>query len=311
MPGLTGSLAVAFLSLSGLYEPSAIQQLPDGRFLVVEDEKEAPFSLLSLAADGTVGVQALRPGFFQGFDRFWQLDDLEGLALARSGELYAVTSHSRNGAGETKKARDRLVRFRIEGDRVVAPAVVDTLKPALLAAHPVLAQAAARQAVKEGDGGLNIEALDFGRDPARLLVGFRSPLHEGRALIAGVIDPAALFERGEPPRVAAELIALDLAGDGIRALAHVPALDGHLIASGPVGREARPFRLWFWRGGPDDPAVPVTLAGREGFERVEGICPARIDGRDHVLIVSDDGSRKAGRPARFLLVEVAALRIGG
>ena len=33
-----------FLALTGIYEPSAIQQLPDGRFLVVEDEKQHPFS---------------------------------------------------------------------------------------------------------------------------------------------------------------------------------------------------------------------------------------------------------------------------
>ena len=34
-----------FLPLTDLYEPSAIQQLADGRFLVVEDEKEHPFIL--------------------------------------------------------------------------------------------------------------------------------------------------------------------------------------------------------------------------------------------------------------------------
>ena len=37
-----------FLPLTGLYEPSAIQGLADGRFLVVEDEKEHPFSLVTI-----------------------------------------------------------------------------------------------------------------------------------------------------------------------------------------------------------------------------------------------------------------------
>ena len=36
----------AFRPLSGIYEPSAVQQLPDGRFLVVEDEHRHPFSVL-------------------------------------------------------------------------------------------------------------------------------------------------------------------------------------------------------------------------------------------------------------------------
>jgi hypothetical protein len=39
--------APALQSFTGIYEPSAIQQLPDGRFLVVEDEKEHPLSLVT------------------------------------------------------------------------------------------------------------------------------------------------------------------------------------------------------------------------------------------------------------------------
>ena len=35
-----------------IYEPSAVQQLPDGRILVVEDEASRAFSLLSLSPDG-------------------------------------------------------------------------------------------------------------------------------------------------------------------------------------------------------------------------------------------------------------------
>ena len=38
-----------FQPLTGIYEPSAVQQLPDGRFLVVEDEKQHPFSVFSSA----------------------------------------------------------------------------------------------------------------------------------------------------------------------------------------------------------------------------------------------------------------------
>ena len=48
-----------FEPLTGLYEPSAIQQLPDGRFLVVEDEKEHSFSLLTFSTDGAARSQSL------------------------------------------------------------------------------------------------------------------------------------------------------------------------------------------------------------------------------------------------------------
>ena len=36
--------------LTGIYEPSAVQQLADGRFLVAEDEKARPFSPFSFDA---------------------------------------------------------------------------------------------------------------------------------------------------------------------------------------------------------------------------------------------------------------------
>ncbi len=129
-----------FQPLTGLYEPSSIQQLADGRFLVVEDEKSHPFSLVTISAAGDVSSTPLLPP--EGDDAAWKLDDLEALALDRAGFVYALTSHSRNAKGNEKKARDKLVRFRIEDGRMVEPMLVRGLKPALVAAHPELAAAA-------------------------------------------------------------------------------------------------------------------------------------------------------------------------
>ena len=147
-----------FLALTGIYEPSAIQQLPDGRFLVVEDEKQHPFSLVTISSDGRVSSIPLSQGPLEAGHAFRKLDDLEALALDHSGYVYAMTSHSRDGDGDEKKSRDKLVRFRVEGDHVLSPLVIKGLKPALVAAHPVLAAAAEILDVKSG-GGLNIEAL--------------------------------------------------------------------------------------------------------------------------------------------------------
>ena len=207
--------APAFQPLTGIYEPSAIQQLPDGRFLVVEDEKSHPLSLVTIGADGSVDSTALTAGLLQMFSDFWKLDDLEGLALDRAGYVYAITSHSRDDDGDEKKSREKLVRFRIDGERVVDPKVVDGLKRALTARHPVLATAARVRDVKTR-GGLNIEALEISPDQKRLLIGFRSPLRDGRALIASIENPSGIFEADEVPRVGAALEELDLGGHGIR-----------------------------------------------------------------------------------------------
>ncbi|MDP2832689.1 MAG: DUF3616 domain-containing protein [Pseudomonadota bacterium] len=296
-----------FQALTGTYEPSAIQQLPDGRFLIVEDEKRTPFSLITLSADGQVSSVPLNPEAMEAAEDFGKLDDLEALTLDRSGQFYALTSHSRDGEGEEKPSRDKLVRFRIEADRVVAPVLAKGLKPALMAAHPVLAEAAAILDVK-AEGGLNIEALEITPDQQRLLVGFRSPQLDRHALIASIENPTAIFAAGEPPRISATLITLDLGGHGIRGMAYFAALGGYLLISGPAAREQAQFQLWFWAGKPGERAQRMIVPGLSGFEHAEGISPALVDGQEYIILVSDDGDRKAGRFARYVLLDLTALR---
>lgn len=293
-----------FLSLPGIHEPSAVQQLPDGRLLVAEDEKEHPFSLLTLHADGRASAVPLN--LDDAGDALGKLDDLEGLAADAGGSIYAITSHSRDGDGDEKKSREKLVRFRVEGDRAVAAKVFRGLKPVLAAAHPLLAAAAQTRDVK-GAGGLNIEALDVAPD-GRLLIGFRSPLRDGRALLATLENPGAVFDADATPLIGATLESVDLGGEGLRGMSWIAALNGYLLISGPVAREAVHFRLWFWPG-PGAPARQATVTGLPGFEHAEGICPAVIDGRPHLLVVSDDGERKTGRAARFLLLRPEQLEI--
>ncbi len=304
---MSSKVVPAFRPLSGIYEPSAIQQLADGRFLVVEDEKDHPLSLVTIDADGQVRTEALTAGLFQMFDSFWKLDDLEGLAADRAGFVYAITSHSRNDDGDEKKSREKLVRFRVEGNRVVDPKIVDGLKHALTTQHAVLAAAAQVRDVKTS-GGLNIESLEISPDQQRLLIGFRSPLSEGRALIAVVENPAEVFESDETPRIAPLLEELDLGGHGIRGLSYVPALGAYLVIAGPTSREAASFDLWRWSGEPGAPVHRLTVPGLKGFERAEGVSPAVVGGVERIVVVSDDGNRKADRSASYLLLDPSQLQ---
>jgi len=293
--------------LTGIFEPSAIQQLPDGRFLVVEDEKSHPLSLVTLGADGGVDSTRLSAGLLQMFSNFWKLDDLEGLALDHAGFVYGVTSHSRDDDGDEKKSREKLVRFRVEGKRVVEPRVVDGLKQALTKRHALLAAAAQARDVK-GSGGLNIEALEISPDQKRLLIGFRSPLRDGRALIASVENPSAMFESDDAPRIGALLEELDLGGHGIRGLSYIPAMGAYLVIGGPASREPANFDLWCWSGEPGAPARRVTVPGLRSLEKAEGVSPAIVGGLERIVIVSDDGNRNAGRFASFLLLDPAQLQ---
>jgi len=305
---MTSDQAPAFQPLTGIYEPSAIQQLPDGRFLVVEDEKSHPLSLVTIGAEGSVDSKALTAGLLQVFSGFWKLDDLEGLALDRAGFVYGITSHSRDDDGDEKKSREKLVRFRVDGERVVDSKVVAGLKQALTTRHTVLAAAARVRDVK-ASGGLNIEALEISPDQQRLLIGFRSPLRDGRALIATVENPAAIFESDELPRIAPLLEELDLGGQGIRGLSYVPALGAYLVIGGPASRDPGRFDLWRWSGEPGAPARRVAVPGLRSFEKAEGVSPAVVGGMERIVIVSDDGNRGAGRFATYLLLDPAQLQI--
>lgn len=129
--------------------------------------------------------------------------------------MYGIRSHSRDEDGDEKTSREKLVRFRVAGDRVVDPKVVDGLKRALTTRHGLLAAAAQVRDVKL-DGGLNIEGLELIPDPQRLLVGLRSHLRNDRALITVVENPCAVFDSGEAARIVPILEALDLGGHGIR-----------------------------------------------------------------------------------------------
>jgi hypothetical protein len=298
---------LAFQPLTGIYEPSAVQQLPDGRFLVVEDEKEHPLSLVTVA-DGKVKTEGLTAGLLQMFSSFWKLDDLEGLAADRAGFIYAITSHSRDDDGNEKKSREKLVRFRVEGDRVVHPKVVDGLKAALISRHAVLAAAALVRDVKTG-GGLNVEGLEVGPDQQQLLIGFRSPLHNGRALIACVENLAAVFDSDEAPKIAPVLNELDLGGHGIRGMSYVPAMGAFLIIGGPASREDGAFNLWCWSGQPGASARRVKIRGLSGLAKAEGVSPAILDGLERIIVVSDDGNRDARRSAGYLLLDPAQLKV--
>lgn len=284
-----------FRPLPGVFEPSAVQQLADGRFLVVEDEKAYPLSVFRIDPDGAVETTALP---VDG----WELDDLEGLAADSAGRLYAITSHSRDGDGDEQAERNQLLRFRIDDNALQDVRQTSRFKTALVATHPVFTDAVAEKDVK-GRGGLNVEALEINPRSGALMVGLRSPVMDGRAVIITIENPDAVFDQAQAMRIAPELITLDLGGDGLRGMAFLTDLNGYLLISGPTAKLKVPFRLWFWRG--DASHTPKRVQARETacFEHAEGICPAVIDGQAKIVLVSDDGSRKSGRFAQFAILD--------
>jgi hypothetical protein len=103
---------IMFIALHGIYEPSGHPAVARRAFFWWRrNEKEFPFSLLTIHPDGSTTQQSLIVD--SGDESPGKLDDLEGLTTDSAGFVYAITSHSRNSKGEEKKSREKLVRFRV------------------------------------------------------------------------------------------------------------------------------------------------------------------------------------------------------
>ncbi len=299
----------------GIYEPSAVCQLVDGRLLLVQDESDDPFVLLQLTGEGQAEFQ--RPTLDPQDRPFWilgqaepprGLEDLEGLAAGVDGYLYAITSHSRTESGNRRKSRERLARLRIEEGQIRDYEIFGKLRKAILTAYPEL-KAAAHSEYAKGREGFNIEGLCSARDKGQLLIGLRSPILFGRSLILVLENPTAVFQNSDAPIFAPEPILLDLDKGGIRAISYVPSLDSYLLVTQRAKKRdtsGKAFRLWIWTGRDDDPARPLQIPGLS-LRNTEGITPVRHAGRDYLLLVSDDGNRAKELPGHYLLLPLDAL----
>jgi len=215
--------------------------------------------------------------------------DLEG-ATRLGDEVFFIGSHGRNAAGKLAPARHRLFALTLtETNGTVAVQPVGRPYTRLteeLARDPKYLRfdldAAAKLAPK-APGGLNIEAI-AATSEGTLLIGFRSPIPNGRALLAQLRNPDAVLA-GKPPDFG-EPILLDLGGLGLRDM--TATTNGFYLLAGSVAGGGR-SRLFFWAGGTAAPRAVTDVEFHKS--NPEGISRLQIDGRADFLIVSDDGTR--------------------
>ena len=218
--------------------------------------------------------------------------DLEG--AARVGNcVYWITSHGRNAEGKPAPHRHRFFALELTagaggpGVRPVGRPYTNLVND--LVQDPKLKRfqlaEAARRAPKD-PGGLNIEALTDTPE-GHLLIGFRNPVPEGRALVVPLLNPDALLQ-GRPARFG-EPRLLDLGGRGLRGIGSTGS--GYYLIAGPAGAGAD-SRIFLWAGGE---AAPRPIAGQRfpGLN-LEGLCFHDAAGRRDFLVLSDDGSLPTG-----------------
>jgi Protein of unknown function (DUF3616) len=105
--------------------------------------------------------------------------------------------------------------------------------------------------------GVNIEAMAYHPGRRELMIGFRNPVFEGRALVAPVRNYEAMLA-GDPP-VFGDPFRLQLGDRGMRDMAWSARHDAMLLIAGPSGDDGT-FALYRWgTGEPASVPWPVTL----------------------------------------------------
>lgn len=310
-PGLSGQVVTQLRNLgiaefSDIYEPSGVQQLPDGRILVVEDEAKRAMSIMTLNPDGSlVEDNAASVRLTRAFGR--KLTDLEGLTVDDAGQIYAITSHSMNKDGERRSDREQLLRFRIEGSAVGDIKSHVSLRDALSSATDLKAKIENASGDKVDFDRLNIEGLSFHRETGRLLLGLREPMGGESSLIIPIDNPSAIFESNAAP-VFGDPVLLALKGGGIRALSFDPVMDAFLIVNEIEGYEGNRYsQLWSWSGEAQTAPEPIALPDIINLNNVESIDSIMINGEPRLLLMSDEGNEKKNRPARYMMLEYGQL----
>lgn len=281
---------------SGMCDASAAVAVGPTMFIVANDED----NVLRVYRRGEPG----RPVAECDLTSFLRADpkrpecDIEG-AAAVGDRVYWITSHGTNKDGKFRPSRHRLFATKVkptaDGAKITPlgkpyQGLVAALDRDTRTAPYELGRAAEKS--PEAAGALNIEGLAATPEGA-LLIGFRNPLPDGKALIVPLENPHEVIEAREPRF--GKPIQLSLGGLGIRSIEYFPPRKQYLIIAGPHGPELD-FHLYQW------------APSASGPQRVEGIDFRKLrpealfaypDDSTGIQVLSDDGTRDVdGTPCK-------------
>lgn len=295
--GTTCAIAAAqapTIDRDGTCDASAVAMLDSQRIIIASDED----NILRVYKIGEPGgpIEELNLDKFLMTEAKHPEADIE--AAARVGDrIYFITSHGCNRAGEQRPGRQRFFAIDIKGLGVKGPKGEPKLTTVGKAYQHLLdALTADSQLAKydfksganlstEKTGALNIEGLSAMPDGG-VMIGFRSPLHEGKAILLPMTNPDKVIE-GKRPTFAAP-IELDLGGRGTRGIEYWPTRKKYVILAGAATDEDKSFAIYLWSGVKDEPPTPIEI----DFGDLHPESVAIDLDTESLLIVSDDGSRE-------------------
>ncbi|HYN84692.1 MAG TPA: DUF3616 domain-containing protein [Pyrinomonadaceae bacterium] len=213
------------------------------------------------------------------------IEDIEGITTDGT-YFYVVSSQSRPKA----IAGEGLVRFKFDarGQSAEAAESISGLKSFLVENVAELRGEGDR---KGKDGGVNIEGLAWDARRGRLLLGLRSPIVDGHALLVPLRlrDPRGAFSVDNLEVEGSKAVRLSLGGVGIRGIEHDGRANVFRIISGAAEHQDQTdFGLWEWNGDERQPVLRETNRFDPKL-KPEGVARVTVGGRDFMLVVFDEG----------------------
>ena len=262
----------------GTFEASGVADVAGaGGVLFVDDGRPGQVFWMSLDEGGKqVGaIKAIGLGV--------EIQDLEG-ATNDGTSFYVVSSQSRPKAA----GKAGLVKFKFDAktQQVEAVESIGGLKSFLIENVTDLREMGD---VKAKDGGVNVEGLAWDPKRNRLLLGLRSPVIDGQALLIPLRlrDARGAFSLDNLEVVDSKAIRLPLGGVGIRGVEYDGRANLFQIISGSAeDQDQTDFGLWEWNGDEVRPA-PRELNRFDRKLKPEGVVRTTIGNRAFTLIVFD------------------------
>lgn len=225
-------------------------------------------------------------------------DEIDIEATSHIGDIiYWITSHGLSKKGNKKPERKNFFATKLNSTEngytieqvghSYTKLVDDLIASKKLKKYDF--EKASKTATKK-KGGLNIEGLSSTPNQKELLIGFRSPIVDGKALIVPLLNPESLVTEENATAEFGDAIELDLDGLGIRFIEYWQGQNKYIISAGAYDSSDR-FDLYLWSGSACDKVEKM-----KEIKLPKDFAPEAIVVYPHLKhelqILSDDGSIK-------------------
>lgn len=262
----------------GTFEASGVAHVPGtDSVLFVDDDRPNEVFWMRLGEDRK------QAGAIKAIDIATSIIDLEGITF--DGEYFYVVGSQSKSKGADLAGLARFT-FDAANQRAVGTQSASGLKKFLADS---VAELRGLENTKYDDGGINVEGIAWDPRNKRLLLGLRSPVVEGNALVVPLKlrDPKAALSFDNLEVEGRKAIRLPLGGAGIRSIEWDESRKAfYLITGAGPNSERMDFKTWEWSGNDATPA----LRELETFDRrlkPEGITRVSTGARDFIFIVFD------------------------